>query len=368
MVVPDAGGATPLDAAQAALGERRLDLEGLQRRLVEELQPLVADRPVVLLDFPDHDNCGDSAIWLGEERLLETLGARLTYRASIRTFQRRVIAAARSDTVLLLHGGGNFGDLWPTHHEFRCRLLEEFPHHRLIQLPQSVSFASTERRDRIARLIANHSDFHLFVRERQSFDVVGRYLDCPVKLVPDAAFMLGKLPRMPAQRPVVVLARTDLEATGGGLHAHAAAAGLAPEDWLTPGWEYSPMVGRLDRASRELRRFMPRSRIAAWIEADVWRRKAGIQLQRGLRILDQSTAVVTDRLHAQILCELLGIPNVAVDTGYGKIRSSHETWLAGSGTSRLVLSAAEAVAAALRAVAEAVQPGIVDARDVGHPE
>ena len=74
--------------------------------------------------------------------------------------------------MLLLHGGGNFGDLWPTHHEFRCRLLEEFPHHRLIQLPQSVSFASTERRDRIARLIANHSDFHLFVRERQSFDVV----------------------------------------------------------------------------------------------------------------------------------------------------------------------------------------------------
>jgi pyruvyl transferase EpsO len=75
-----------------------------------------------------------------------------------------------------------------------------------------------------------------------------------------------------------------------------------------------------------------------------------MHLQRGITVLSQGRMVVTDRLHAQILCELMGIPNVAVDTGYGKIGSTHETWLANSATSSLVLTATDAVAAARAAV------------------
>jgi pyruvyl transferase EpsO len=95
------------------------------------------------------------------------------------------------------------------------------------------------------------------------------------------------------------------------------------------------------------------SGIAHRLDREACIRKAGLHLQRGITVLSHGRTVITDRLHAQILCELLQIPNIAVDTGYGKIRSNHETWLAGSPTSSLVFTAAEAVLAAQRAAATA---------------
>ena len=35
---------------------------------------------------------------------------------------------------------------------------------------------------------------------------------------------------------------------------------------------------------------------------------------------------MSDRLHAHILCLLMGIPHVLLDNTYGKVRSFHETW------------------------------------------
>jgi pyruvyl transferase EpsO len=60
------------------------------------------------------------------------------------------------------------------------------------------------------------------------------------------------------------------------------------------------------------------------------RRLASERLVRGCVMLSQGRLVVTDRLHAHILCLMMGIPHVLVDNNYGKVRSFVDTWTRGA--------------------------------------
>jgi exopolysaccharide biosynthesis predicted pyruvyltransferase EpsI len=67
------------------------------------------------------------------------------------------------------------------------------------------------------------------------------------------------------------------------------------------------------------------------------------RLARGLDLLASAEVVITDRLHAHILCVLMEIPHVLLDNRYGKLSSFHETWTAGVDNVRLAQSPAEAL-------------------------
>lgn len=49
-------------------------------------------------------------------------------------------------------------------------------------------------------------------------------------------------------------------------------------------------------------------------------------VDRALTILSSGSVVITDRLHAHILCSLLGIPHILLNNVYGKNISFYETW------------------------------------------
>ena len=42
--------------------------------------------------------------------------------------------------MVLLSGGGNFGDLWPFVHRHREWILQEITDRRIVQFPQSLHF------------------------------------------------------------------------------------------------------------------------------------------------------------------------------------------------------------------------------------
>ena len=63
---------------------------------------------------------------------------------------------------------------------------------------------------------------------------------------------------------------------------------------------------------------------------------AARRVRHAVRILAGGKVVITDRLHGHILCELLGIPHVLLDTAEGKVGSFHQTF---TSTSRLAKTA-----------------------------
>src|SRR5262245_38556115 len=149
-------------------GEAAALLERLQARVAAELADL-AGQPFALVDFPDHANVGDSAIWLGTiEYFRRQHHTEPRYVASIPAFSPAALRRAHPEGPILIHGGGNFGDIWLRHQAFRERLLETFPDRAIVQLPQSVHYGDARAADRTARIIARHGNVRLLVRDRAS--------------------------------------------------------------------------------------------------------------------------------------------------------------------------------------------------------
>lgn len=272
---------------------------------------LVDDAPLAILDFPDIRNCGDSAIWLGEMAYLASRGKRPAYVSRMRDFSAEALERAVPEGPIFIHGGGNFGDLWVSHQDFREAVLERFPHRRIIQFPQSIHYRSEERIAQTARTIARHRNFLLLVRDQESKDFAERHFDCEVRLCPDMAFWIGAVEPGAVEFPVLAMLRADLEKTGEV--DRSAYPGLPIEDWITE----SARRVRVSKAAGAASAFL------ALKPAEMRLRKldaaAHNRFRRGIRQISRGRTVVTDRLHVHICSLLIGRPHAVLDNSYGKI-------------------------------------------------
>jgi pyruvyl transferase EpsO len=67
-------------------------------------------------------------------------------------------------------------------------------------------------------------------------------------------------------------------------------------------------------------------------------RYARERLAFGLGLLSKGSMVITDRLHAHVLCCLLGVRHLLFDSLDGKVAALHEAWTKGTQHARLVRS------------------------------
>ena len=92
--------------------------------LKNKLSPIVGliedKNDVFYLDYPLHLNVGDLLIYHGTEQFFVDHGINVTLKRSefdmdLTEIKRKIT----SNTTILLHGGGNFGDLYPQHQNLR---------------------------------------------------------------------------------------------------------------------------------------------------------------------------------------------------------------------------------------------------------
>ena len=301
-----------------------------------------------LLDFPDHGNVGDSAIWAGEIVALKELGVEILYVDNFMSLSPKILRERMPTGMILIHGGGNFGTIWPECQAHRERVLAEFRDYPIVQLPQSIHYGDDESLERTRELIAAHPDFTMLVRDEPSRRLSEDKLGARTLLCCDAAFFLhDKLHRDAPVVDILALARTDKERVTEGLQSLLAQTGRSFEiaDWLEEPMTLSRRIAiRIwPRSQGRLTRLPGFFRVlrAAW-DAAAWAR-----ILRGCRLLSRGRVVLTDRLHAHILCTMLKIPHVVLDNHYGKVQNFIASWTAGSPYVRKAGTPAEAVAAAV---------------------
>ena len=310
---------------EAAVSNRReAAIANLGRQVRDVIAGLVPrGSRVALLDFPAYGNVGDSAIWLGQLAALRHAGARVAYAASAPGYDaaelRRNLRA--DEGVVLLSGGGNFGDLWPVHGELRRKVLTELRDYRVVQLPQSIHFTDDRNRDGMRPLLRDHPSFTLLVRDEASRALAEARLDHPVGLCPDVVFALGPQSRpSPPDVPVLWLSRDDQEGPGAGRRRPHDPPAV---DWVDEAVGAGPMIERVANRWKRMG-----GTVSAPIHARLLRARAELRLKHGFRILSRGHVVVTNRLHGMILSMLLGIPQFVSDTKQGKIGAFYRTWLA----------------------------------------
>lgn len=306
---------------EGALDRERL-LERLSAVIRSALLPVLNPcKEVALIDFPNHGNVGDSAIWLGERAFLKSENIRVAYQSDTETFNAGLMRDRIGTAPILLHGGGNFGDLYERHQRFRLRVLREFPNNRVVQLPQSIYFENDQRIEEAASAIEAHPDFHLLCRDLDSLQLARERFHCPSTLCPDMAVYLGPLScKVAPTRPLGVLRRSDKEAR----QDEKAIECDYCFDWLndvngTSIFLNEQLVTLYTRYPSKLRPIYP---LLEWTYDKVAMRRLTV----GLRQLCEAERIITDRLHGHILCVLLDKPHAIVDNIYGKIGRFYECW------------------------------------------
>ena len=302
----------------------------LRATIAAVLDPLIPIRePVALVDFPDHANVGDSAIWLGELAYLAGRQADVVYHCDLKSFHPEALRARIGDGLVLLHGGGNLGTLWPAHQALRERVVELFPNNRIVQFPQTIHFERVEEIRRVGALLRAHGGVTVLARDPKSLRLTQEHFPSASALCPDMAFCLdGIRPSSEASVDILALARTDKEAGPAAdrvaLALAARGGSLEVVDWLKDG---NVVLRRGSRLVKSVLALLPSAyeRMGPML-ASLWRRLAEARLERGVGLLSRGHVVITDRLHAHILCVLMGQPHVVIDNSYGKVRAYFERW------------------------------------------
>lgn len=300
----------------------------LNARIDAALDGLIPrERPYALLDFPHAPNVGDSLIWLGEIAWLARQGyPPPRYTCSNHTFSPDLLRRRLGEGTIVLSGGGNFGDLYPPHQEMREAVLERFPGHAVVQLPQTIHFESSNARHAASVRLRAHPRVTVLARDEDSLEAA-RSFGAAARLCPDMAFCLGEMAwRAPARGDALWMHRADKESAS---HVEPEPPeGVRMIDWLDD-WQ-TPTLALYMLLARQLRH---RPGLRAWLQpllSSTYTPVARQRVQRGVRILGGGRYVITDRLHGHILAILMGIPHALLDNAYGKVRRFHDCWTSAS--------------------------------------
>lgn len=291
------------------------------------LGALNGTKNVALLDFPSHMNVGDGMIWAGEKAYLDALDVKIRYACDIERYSHIALRKAHPEGAILLHGGGNLGDVWPKFQTFRERVIQDFPDRKIIQLPQTLFYREKEKAVEADRIFGSHPDLTVMLRDENSMQRAKELLPS-VRTVFVRDMALGWTPPVQtsdASREVLILAREDSEARGSTAalandirhltKVEVADWGLVGYDHLQ--WKMAKVPGRI------VRQFEPllNSHHTRYVLNGAYNQMLNLNLDAGVHLFRNRKLIITDRLHAHVLASLMQIPHIVMDNSYGKVRS-----------------------------------------------
>jgi exopolysaccharide biosynthesis predicted pyruvyltransferase EpsI/drug/metabolite transporter (DMT)-like permease len=316
-------------------------IKHLQGEIVRLLGPHFKPyKKTVILDVPDHNNKGDSAIYTGEEMFLDLMNIELLYSCAdekkyMCDIPHILSIADPRDTIISLHGGGNFGDLWQWVVDARNGFVQKLLNHNFafIMFPQTVTFKDEANIPATVDLFNKISDLTFAVRDEPSFKFIQKYF--PTKkliYMPDMAWMMGhkEVVKEPTY-DVLFFLRTDHEGKQLSNEVHELVQKVRPSlKYKIDDWVMSDVVLG-DKTLEELNY---------------------ARFYAGLDFLTQAKVVITNRLHGHILSTLLDHPHVVVDNIYGKVFNNHKAWTMEATNVDMAPDIGEALAKALAMLAE----------------
>lgn len=309
----------------------------LQDKVISTLVPLIQSN-YALLDIPDHGNIGDHLIYEGELIFLNKYLSeyKCVHSSSCHSFDKKQIS---DDTVILLHGGGNLGDIYDLHQNFRLDIIQTFPANRIIILPQTVFYNDCQKLKQDCVVFNSHKNLFICVRDQKSYDLLKDYIDINrIFLLPDMAFFIDlSMYTQPIQeeRKALLMHRIDVEGTIAPdiqIIESLKNRGLIVdiEDWPTFYRTFNTRFYNLRNRFRNIfiNILLKSSLFPSLIKNDTnCKILKQYYMKVGIQFMNKYDVVYTTRLHGLILAILLGKRSVLLDNSYGKLSSFYEAWL-----------------------------------------
>lgn len=266
-------------------------------------------KKIILMGFPNHRNLGDQAIALAEEKFIRKHFPEYDFHSVPEGIMLKCVEKVRKacsdDDILVLHGGGNFGNQYMYIEESRRKILELFPNNPIILMPQSIYFSKDEKgEEELSKTIKcynKHDKFTIVAREQISYDIIKDNFDVEVIQTPDIVMSLNKQNFEQDRDGIMYILRHDVEVV------------LDDSDrdkLIQVGHKYFDDVKVTDMMYPEKINDHQREKVLDTFMSEIGKRKV----------------VVTDRLHGMIFCAITGTPCVVFSNYNHKVKGSLK-WL-----------------------------------------
>ena len=152
---------------------------------------------VFLVMTPEHGNLGDHAIAESEIALLQEVGA-----AYFEITEKQLALLAKfgklcaiNGHLILVHGGGYLGTLWPKADQLLQKLIISNLQSSILCFPNTVfyddSFQAKQQLTAAVKVYNSHNRLKICAREKLSFDFLTQVYQ-NVELIPDVALFLNQ--------------------------------------------------------------------------------------------------------------------------------------------------------------------------------
>ncbi|ABZ78745.1 polysaccharide pyruvyl transferase [Shewanella halifaxensis HAW-EB4] len=283
-----------------------------------EIAKLVVGKKVAYIDIPLHYNVGDTLIYLGTEQFIDDHEVNVIHRAFQKNINHNKLKQA---DVIMLHGGGNFGDLYLKHQKLRESIVKQYPDKQIVLLPQTIFFKSKAAQEKSANIFSSHPDVTMLVRDKRSYEIAKHFSD-KVMLMPDMAHSLHPLVdarevinKDTQVKRVLNLKRKDIESSG------------TSNEFIKKEFDWVNMLTLSDHMLLKYFKKMQKLPILKYKLAKDWKIQSDALLFTSSNYFLQHELVHTDRLHGLILSVLLGRQVVMADNSYGKNGAYYNQWL-----------------------------------------
>lgn len=297
--------------------------------IIDRLSPLLTDN-YVLLDLPYHSNLGDTLIWQGELDFLRKLPYKCLYSTSCQGNVFMAEKFLRPETIILFHGGGNFGDIWPQPNDFRREVIEMYPKQRYVVLPQTIYYTDVNNLKRDADFYSHYPNVTICARDVKSYDILRKWFpNNPSLLVPDMVFCMNVKRREKSSQGALFIKRDDKE------FSEVMNYSLVPKDAYVTDWIFLN-ESKPYRRTKDIVKWA--SRFDCRLHTQDWKHRAidlywhyilrPLNVKTAINLIDGYHGIYTTRMHAALLSIILGKEDITLfDNNYGKSSSFYETWM-----------------------------------------
>jgi exopolysaccharide biosynthesis predicted pyruvyltransferase EpsI len=345
-------------------------VQAIKDKLHESIKNIGDIEECVLLGYPNHKNTGDRLIWLGNLQLLNShLKVKIRYVASNDSYSDTELSKY-PNIPIILHGGGNMGDLWRDHQIFKERIILRFQDRKIVIFPQTIYFKSKKNLENAAIIFNNHPDLTIFVRDKRSYQIgKENFYNCKVFQSPDTAFQLFNTFDMPHYQKnnnsILALIRDDFEKNLDSTQSKFKGSKFSCEDWspFENKWLLSDGIRAKLKQSKNFTlgdRQFRLVQLLAYVYREFWQRgiltpeeftskykwlrkhpynevfnqidKPSLHylclsfMHSGIYQILQHKLIITNRLHGHILCSILGKSHIFLPNSYYKNEGFYQAW------------------------------------------
>lgn len=261
---------------------------------------------VVLISTAYWGNVGDHAIVLGEKEIIKSAGMdnKIVDIDSVQC--ERLLKILKEtihvDDLIVIDGGGNFGDIWPGTQKGINNIIEAFLKNRIVIFPESWYFTNSEEGTSLlaetVKTISRHKHIVIYARDSFSYKMMKTNLpETDIRQSLDSVFMLDFSASDVAEQGVALVVRDDRESINvmfskTVLEKELNVRGIACFEIKNDCYRHISKKKRKDYVYEIVGQY----------------KKASI--------------VITDRFHGMVLSIICGKPCVIIDNKTGKVGNS----------------------------------------------